>query len=127
MVRLLIGGWSQATISAQAYLNMERAIIAQRRAGIGASATMVAAEAGLPGYYYNGNIPAKMGANGRYYANTGRGASGWTPVPSAMVTTTNAGRMTRTLILVQELQLLMLLLAVHWFLLVKDCLDSDLD
>lgn len=97
MVRLLIGGWSQATISAQAYLNMERAIIAQRKAGIGASATMVAAEAGLPRYYYNGNIPAKMGANGRYYANTGRGASGWTPVPAAMVTTTNAGRMTRTL------------------------------
>ena len=95
MVRLLIGGWSQATISAQAYLNMERAIIAQRKAGIGASATMVAAEAGLPRYYYNGNIPAKMGANGRYYANTGRGASGWTPVPAAMVTTTNAGRMTR--------------------------------
>lgn len=59
MVRLLIGGWSQATISAQAYLNMERAIIAQRKAGIGASATMVAAEAGLPRYYYNGNIPAK--------------------------------------------------------------------
>ena len=97
MVRLLIGGWSQATISAQAYLNMERAIIAQRKAGIGASATMVAAEAGLPRYYYNGNIPAKMGANGRYYANTGRGASGWTPVPAAMVTTTNAGRMTRTI------------------------------
>ena len=40
---------------------------------------------------------AKMGANGRYYANTGRGASGWTPVPAAMVTTTNAGRMTRTI------------------------------
>ena len=97
MVRLLIGGWSQATISAHAYLNMERAIIAQRKAGIGASATMVAAEAGLPRYYYNGNIPAKMGANGRYYANTGRGASGWTPVPAAMVTTTNAGRMTRTI------------------------------
>ena len=97
MVRLLIGGWSQATISAQAYLNMERAIIAQRKAGIGASTTMVAAEAGLPRYYYNGNIPAKMGANGRYYANTGRGASGWTPVPAAMVTTTNAGRMTRTI------------------------------
>lgn len=97
MVRLLIGGWSQATISAQAYLNMERAIIAQREAGIGASAATVAAMGGLPTNYYKGNIPAKMGANGRYYAQTGRGATGWTPVPAAMVTTTNAGRMTRSL------------------------------
>ena len=97
MIRLMMGGWSQATMSAQGYLNMERAIIAQREAGIGASAATVAGMAGLPGYFYNGNIPAKMGANGRYYAQTGRGASGWTPVPAAMVTTTNAGQMTRGL------------------------------
>lgn len=97
MIRLMMGGWSQATISAQGYLNIERAIIAQRKAGIGASAATVAGMAGLPGYFYNGNIPAKMGANGRYYAQTGRGASGWTPVPAAMVTTTNAGQMTRGL------------------------------
>jgi TP901 family phage tail tape measure protein len=97
MVRLMIGGWNQATISAQGYLNIERAIIAQREAGIRASAATVAAMGGMPAYYYNGNIPAKMGANGRYYANTGRGASGWTPVPAAMVTTTNASRMTRSL------------------------------
>lgn len=97
MVRLMIGGWNQATMSAQGYLNMERAILAQRKAGIGASAATVAAMGGMPAYYYNGNIPAKMGANGRYYANTGRGASGWTPVPAAMVTTTNAGKMTRSL------------------------------
>lgn len=97
MIRLMIGGWNQATISAQGYLNMERAIRAQRGAGIMASAATVAARGGMPAYYYNGNIPAKMGANGRYYANTGRGASGWTPVPAAMVTTTNASRMTRSL------------------------------
>lgn len=97
MVRLMIGGWNQATLSAQGYLNMERAIMAQRAAGIGASAATVAARGGMPAYYYNGNIPAKMGANGRYYANTGRGAFGWTPVPAAMVTTTNASRMTRSL------------------------------
>jgi TP901 family phage tail tape measure protein len=97
MVRLMIGGWNQATISAQGYLNMERAIIAQREAGIRASAATVAAMGGMPAYYYNGNIPAKMGANGRYYANTGRGASGWTPVPAAMVTTTDASKMTRSL------------------------------
>lgn len=97
MIRLMMGGWSQATMSAQGYLNMERAIIAQRKAGIGASAATVVGMAGLPGYFYNGNIPAKMGANGRYYAQTGRGASGWTPVPAAMVTTTNAGQMTRGL------------------------------
>ncbi len=97
MLRLLIGGWSQATISAQAYLNMERAIIAQRKAGIGASVTQVAQAGGLPYAYYNGNIPAKMGANGRYYAKTGKGASGWTPVPAAMVTATDPGKMTRNL------------------------------
>jgi len=97
MVRLMIGGWNQATISAQGYLNMERAIMAQREAGIMASAATVAAIGGMPAYYYNGNTPAKMGANGRYYANTGRGASGWTPVPAAMVTTTNASKMTRSL------------------------------
>lgn len=97
MVRLMIGGWNQATISAQGYLNMERAIMAQREAGIGASAATVAAIGGMPAYYYNGNTPAKMGANGRYYANTGKGASGWTPVPAAMVTTTNASKMTRSL------------------------------
>lgn len=97
MVRLMIGGWNQATMSAQGYLNMERAIMAQRKAGIGASAATVAARGGMPAYYYNGNIPAKMGANGRYYANTGRGASGWTPVPAAMVTTTNPSSMTRSL------------------------------
>lgn len=97
MVRLMIGGWNQATLSAQGYLNMERAILAQREAGIGASTATVAAMGGMPAYYYNGNIPAKMGANGRYYANTGRGASGWTPVPAAMVTTTNASRMARSL------------------------------
>lgn len=97
MVRLMIGGWNQATISAQGYLNMERAIMAQREAGIRASAATVAAMGGMPVYYYNGNTPAKMGANGRYYANTGRGASGWTPVPAAMVTTTNASKMTRSL------------------------------
>lgn len=97
MIRLMIGGWNQATISAQGYLNMERAILAQREAGIGASAATVAAKGGMPAYYYNGNTPAKMGANGRYYANTGRGASGWTPVPAAMVTTTNASKMTRSL------------------------------
>ena len=97
MVRLMIGGWNQATISAQGYLNMERAIIAQREAGIEASAATVAAMGGMPAYYYNGNIPAKMGANGRYYANTGRGAFGWTPVPAAMVTTTNVSKMTRSL------------------------------
>lgn len=97
MVRLMIGGWNQATISAQGYLNMERAILAQREAGIGASAATVATMVGMPAYYYNGNTPAKMGANGRYYANTGRGASGWTPVPAAMVTTTNASKMTRSL------------------------------
>lgn len=97
MVRLMIGGWNQATLSAQGYLNMERAIMAQREAGIGASAATVAAMGGMPAYYYNGNTPAKMGANGRYYANTGRGASGWTPVPAAMVTTTNASKMTRSL------------------------------
>lgn len=97
MVRLMIGGWNQATMSAQGYLNMERAIMAQREAGIRASAATVAAMGGMPVYYYNGNIPAKMGANGRYYANTGRGASGWTPVPAAMVTTTDASKMTRSL------------------------------
>lgn len=97
MVRLMIGGWNQATLSAQGYLNIERAIMAQREAGIGASAATVAAMGGMPAYYYKGNIPAKMGANGRYYANTGRGASGWTPVPAAMVTTTDASRMTRSL------------------------------
>jgi TP901 family phage tail tape measure protein len=97
MVRLMIGGWNQATISAQGYLNMERAIMAQREAGIRASAATVAAMGGMPAYYYNGNTPAKMGANGRYYANTGRGASGWTPVPTAMVTTTDASKMTRSL------------------------------
>lgn len=97
MVRLMIGGWNQATISAQGYLNMERAIMAQREAGIRASAATVAAMGGMPVYYYNDNTPAKMGANGRYYANTGRGASGWTPVPAAMVTTTNASKMTRSL------------------------------
>lgn len=97
MIRLMTGGWNQATISAQGYLNMERAIMAQRGAGIRASAATVAARGGMPAYYYNGNIPAKMGANGRYYANTGRGASGWTPVPAAMVTTTDASRMTRSL------------------------------
>lgn len=97
MVRLMIGGWNQATISARGYLNMERAIMAQREAGIGASAATVAAMGGMPAYYYNGNTPAKMGANGRYYANTGRGASGWTPVPAAMVTTTNASKMARSL------------------------------
>lgn len=97
MVRLMIGGWNQATISAQGYLNMERAIRAQREAGIRASAATVADMGGMPAYYYNGNTPAKMGANGRYYANTGRGASGWTPVPAAMVTTTNASKMTRSL------------------------------
>lgn len=97
MVRLMIGGWNQATISAQGYLNMERAIRAQREAGIEASAATVAAMGGMPAYYYNGNIPAKMGANGRYYANTGRGAFGWTPVPAAMVTTTNVSKMTRSL------------------------------
>lgn len=97
MVRLMIGGWNQATISAQGYLNMEKAIMAQREAGIRASAATVAAMGGMPAYYYNGNTPAKMGANGRYYANTGRGASGWTPVPAAMVTTTDASKMTRSL------------------------------
>lgn len=97
MVRLMIGGWNQATISAQGYLNIEKAIMAQREAGIRASAATVAAIGGMPVYYYNGNTPAKMGANGRYYANTGRGASGWTPVPAAMVTTTNASKMTRSL------------------------------
>ena len=97
MVRLMIGGWNQATISAQGYLNMERAIIAQREAGIGASAATVAAMGGMPAYYYNGNTPAKLGANGRYYANTGRGAFGWTTVPAAMVTTTDASKMTRSL------------------------------
>ena len=97
MVRLMIGGWNQATISAQGYLNMERAIMAQREAGIKASAATVAAMGGMPAYYYKGNTPAKMGANGRYYANTGRGASGWTPVPAAMVTTTDASKMTRSL------------------------------
>lgn len=97
MVRLMIGGWNQATISAQGYLNMERAIMAQREAGIRASAATVAAIGGMPVYYYNGNTPAKMGANGRYYANTGRGVSGWTPVPAAMVTTTDASKMTRSL------------------------------
>lgn len=97
MVRLMIGGWNQATISAQGYLNMEKAIRAQREAGIRASAATVATMGGMPAYYYNGNTPAKMGANGRYYANTGRGASGWTPVPAAMVTTTDASKMTRSL------------------------------
>lgn len=97
MIRLITGGWNQATMSAQGYLRMEQAIKAQRAAGIGASAATVAGMAGLPGYFYSGNIPAKMGANGRYYAQTGRGASGWTPVPAAMVTTTNAGQMTRGL------------------------------
>lgn len=97
MVRLMIGGWNQATLSAQGYFNIERAIMAQRKAGIGASAATVAAMGGMPVYYYNGNTPAKMGANGRYYANTGRGAFGWTPVPAAMVTTTNVSRMTRSL------------------------------
>lgn len=97
MVRLMIGGWNQATISAQGYLNMERAIMAQREAGIRASAATVAAIGGMPVYYYNGNTPAKMGANGRYYANTGGGASGWAPVPAAMVTTTDASKMTRSL------------------------------
>lgn len=97
MIKLMVGGWNQATISAQGYLKMEQAIKAQRMAGIGASAATVATMGGMPVYYYNGNTPAKMGANGRYYANTGRGASGWTPVPAAMVTTTNAGKMTRSL------------------------------
>ena len=97
MIKLMVGGWNQATLSAHGYLRMEQAIKAQRMAGIGASAATVAGMAGLPGYLYNGNIPAKMGANGRYYAQTGRGATGWTPVPAAMVTTTNAGQMTRGL------------------------------
>ena len=98
MIRLLMGGWSQATLSAREYMLMERAIIAQRQAGIGASATSVAMMSGLPGHYYMGNIPAKMGANGRYYAKTGKGATGWTPVPAAMVTSTTPSKMTRELV-----------------------------
>ena len=49
---------------------------------------MVAAEAGLPRYYYNGNIPAKMGAMVGIMLILVEDASGWTPVPAAMVTTT---------------------------------------
>lgn len=97
MVRLLIGGWSQATISAQAYLNMERAIIAQRRGDITGTVSDIGKSIGIT-HLYNGKIATKMGANGRYYANTGKGATGWTPVPAAMVTKiTGSSQMTRGL------------------------------
>lgn len=97
MIRLLIGGWNNATISAQGYLNMERAIIAQRRAGISSNIGTVAGAAGLHTYVYNGNIPAKMGSNGRFYAQTGKGATGWSTVPKAAVQAVTAGTMAKSL------------------------------
>lgn len=48
MIKLLIGGWNSATISAQGYLNMERAIIAQRKAGIIGNPATAMMGAGLP-------------------------------------------------------------------------------
>lgn len=48
MFKLLIGGWNSATLSAQQYLKMERAIIAQRDAGIMGNPGRAILSTGIP-------------------------------------------------------------------------------
>lgn len=91
MVAVMKQGWSSASISAAQYKAIEAGIIAQRKAGIvsnSVGAGVVAATSGLS--YIQQNPGQRAGGifykNGRYYQETGRGATGVTRITAATAT-----------------------------------------
>ena len=96
MFTLLTAGWRRAKIEAQTYMAMEKAIIAQRKMGMGASIPNIAEATVGGGYLYNGKYVAKQRSDGRWIANTGKGATGWTLVRGKDVVAQTAGSMTST-------------------------------
>lgn len=86
MVSVMTVGWRKATMSAEQYAAVEAGIIASRKAGMAANGAQVfSASAGgsfihnNPGQYAGG----VMFKNGRYYQQTGRGATGVTRISAA--------------------------------------------
>ena len=100
MFRLLTAGWTKATILAKQYMGMERAIIAQRKGGfIGEPFNSMLGRAGFPTHNVKGtNIPAKQRSDGRWIANTGKGATGWTLVGKETVQRASKGGFLKSLL-----------------------------
>lgn len=86
MIAVMKQGWNSASISAAQYAAIETGIINQRKAGIVTNgAEIFAANAGMQ--YIMNNPGSRAGGifykNGRYYQETGRGATGVTRISQA--------------------------------------------
>lgn len=97
MVAVIKQGWSSATISANQYKAIEAGIIAQRKAGIVSNAVgagVFAATSGLTTIQQNPGTRAGgfFYKNGRYYQETGKGATGVTRVTAQAATQGLAGK-----------------------------------
>jgi len=95
MISVMTVGWRKATMSAEQYAAIEAGIIATRKAGLmGDAGKIFATSAG--GKYIHNN-PGQYAAgvmfkNGRYYQQTGKGATGVTRISAATAASVLGGK-----------------------------------
>lgn len=97
MIAVMKAGWKSASIDAAQYQAIEAGIIAQRKAGIVSSAVGAGTFAANAGLNYIVNNPGTRAGgifykNGRFYQETGRGATGVTRISSAAAATALSGK-----------------------------------
>lgn len=97
MIAVMKQGWSSATMSAAQYRAMQAGIIAQQKAGIVSNAAGAAINRGITGMTYITQNPGQRAAgiffkNGRYYQETGRGATGVTRISQQAAANQLAGK-----------------------------------
>lgn len=97
MIAVMKAGWKSASIDAAQYQAIEAGIIAQRKAGIVNSAVGAGTFAANAGLNYIMNNPGTRAGgifykNGRFYQETGRGATGVTRISSTAAATALAGK-----------------------------------
>lgn len=97
MIAVMKAGWKSASIDAAQYQAIEAGIIAQRKAGIVSSAVGAGTFAANAGLNYIVNNPGTRAGgifykNGRFYQETGRGATGVTRISSAAASTALSGK-----------------------------------
>lgn len=97
MIAVMKAGWKSASIDAAQYQAIEAGIIAQRKAGIVSSAVGAGAFAANAGLNYIVNNPGTRAGgifykNGRFYQETGRGATGVTRISGTAAATALAGK-----------------------------------
>lgn len=97
MIAVMKAGWKSASIDAAQYQAIEAGIIAQRKAGIVNSAVGAGTFAANAGLNYIMNNPGTRAGgifykNGRFYQETGRGATGVTRISGTAAATALSGK-----------------------------------